>query len=38
MLHAMQDGGIQAKAFAVTIEPRGGSPTPTMPIQFAPAG
>ena len=38
MLHAMQDGGIQAKAFAVTIEPRGGSPKPTMPIQFAPAG
>ena len=38
MLHAMPDGGIQAKAFAVTIEPRGGSQTPTMPIQFAPAG
>jgi anti-sigma-K factor RskA len=38
MLHAMQDGGIPAKTFAVTIEPRGGSPTPTMPIQFAPAG
>jgi anti-sigma-K factor RskA len=38
MLHAMGDGGIQAKAFAVTIEPRGGSRTPTMPIQFAPAG
>jgi Anti-sigma-K factor rskA len=38
MLHAMESGGIPAKAFAVTIEPRGGSQTPTMPIQFAPAG
>jgi Anti-sigma-K factor rskA len=38
MLHAMESGGIQAKGFAVTIEPRGGSQTPTMPIQFAPAG
>jgi hypothetical protein len=38
MMHAMDNGGIQAKAFAVTIEPRGGSQTPTMPIQFAPAG
>lgn len=38
MLHAMEDGGIEARAFAVTIEPRGGSRTPTMPIQFAPAG
>jgi hypothetical protein len=38
MMHAMESGGIQAKAFAVTIEPRGGSQTPTMPIQFAPAG
>jgi anti-sigma-K factor RskA len=38
MLHAMADGAIEAKAFAVTIEPRGGSKTPTMPIQFAPAG
>lgn len=38
MMHAMDNGGIDAKAFAVTIEPRGGSPTPTMPIQYAPAG
>ncbi|HET9180886.1 MAG TPA: anti-sigma factor [Candidatus Angelobacter sp.] len=38
MLHAMEDGGVEARAFAVTIEPRGGSRTPTMPIQFAPAG
>jgi anti-sigma-K factor RskA len=38
MLHAMTDGGVEAKSFAVTIEPRGGSRTPTMPIQFAPAG
>lgn len=37
MMHAM-DSGVEAKAFAVTIEPRGGSRTPTMPIQFAPAG
>jgi anti-sigma-K factor RskA len=38
MLHAMEDGAVEAKAFAVTIEPRGGSRAPTMPIQFAPAG
>jgi len=38
MMHAMDNGGIDAKAFAVTIEPRGGSQTPTMPIQYAPAG
>jgi anti-sigma-K factor RskA len=29
--------GIQAKLFAVTVEPRGGSKTPTMPIVMAPA-
>lgn len=32
MMHAMENGGIEAKAFAVTIEPRGGSQNPTMPI------
>jgi Anti-sigma-K factor rskA len=38
MMHAMETGGIQAKAFAVTVEPRGGSQSPTMPIVLAPAG
>lgn len=32
MLHAMDNGGIEARAFAITIEPRGGSQSPTMPI------
>jgi len=30
--------GVQAKAFAVTIEPEGGRDTPTMPIQMMGAG
>jgi anti-sigma-K factor RskA len=34
----MENGGIDAKAFAVTVEPAGGSKTPTMPIVYAPAG
>lgn len=38
MMHAMETPGIEAKAFAVTIEPVGGSKTPTMPIVLAPAG
>jgi anti-sigma-K factor RskA len=38
MMHAMDNGGIEAKAFAVTVEPRGGSQSPTMPIVMAPAG
>jgi anti-sigma-K factor RskA len=38
MMHAMESGGIEAKAFAVTVEPRGGSQSPTMPIVLAPAG
>ena len=38
MMHAMENGGIEAKAFAVTVEPRGGSQSPTMPIVLAPAG
>lgn len=37
MMHAMDNPGIQAQAFAVTIEPRGGSQTPTMPIVMMPA-
>ncbi|HEX5433945.1 MAG TPA: anti-sigma factor [Candidatus Angelobacter sp.] len=36
MLHAMENPGIQAEAFAVTIEPRGGSRTPTMPMVMMP--
>jgi len=38
MLHPMETAGIGAKGFAVTIEPEGGSQTPTMPIVMAPAG
>ena len=38
MLHPMQTAGITAKGFAVTIEPEGGSQTPTPPIVMAPAG
>ena len=37
MMHAMESPGTQAQAFAVTIEPRGGSQTPTMPIVMMPA-
>ncbi len=37
MLHPMESAGISAKGFAVTIEPEGGSQTPTMPIVMAPA-
>jgi anti-sigma-K factor RskA len=37
MMHAMDNSGIQAQAFAVTVEPRGGSRTPTMPIVMMPA-
>ena len=36
--HRMKESGISAKGFAVTIEPAGGSDTPTMPIKFSPAG
>jgi anti-sigma-K factor RskA len=36
MLHYMQTAGIDAKAFAVTIEPETGSETPTMPIVMEP--
>lgn len=38
MMHAMETEGIEAQAFAVTVEPVGGSATPTMPILLAPAG
>jgi len=37
MFHRMT-AGINAKGFAVTIEPASGSQTPTPPIMFAPAG
>lgn len=38
MFHKMASAGISAKGFAVTIEPPGGSQTPTMPIVMEPAG
>lgn len=38
MMHAMETAGIEAKAFAVTVEPVGGSKTPSSPIMYAPAG
>ncbi len=38
MMHAMESGGIEARAFAVTVEPRGGSQSPTSPVMMAPAG
>ncbi|HET7872050.1 MAG TPA: anti-sigma factor [Terriglobales bacterium] len=37
MMHAMESEGVQAKAFAITVEPAGGSQTPTMPIVLAPS-
>ena len=38
IFHTLAASGIDAKGFAVTIEPAGGSQSPTMPIKFAPAG
>ena len=38
MFHKMASADISAKGFAVTIEPAGGSQTPTMPIVMEPAG
>jgi anti-sigma-K factor RskA len=38
MMHTMETAGVEAKAFAVTIEPLHGSSTPTMPLVMAPAG
>ncbi len=37
MFHTMETAGINAKGFAVTIEPAGGSQSPTMPIVMEPA-
>jgi len=37
MNHSMA-AGMEAKAFAVTIEPEGGSQTPTMPIKMMTVG
>lgn len=37
MMHAMENPGVQARAFAVTIEPRGGSPSPTTQALMMPA-
>ncbi|HKD44659.1 MAG TPA: anti-sigma factor [Candidatus Angelobacter sp.] len=36
MLHPMESAGVDAKGFAVTIEPAGGSQTPTPPIVMQP--
>lgn len=38
LMHHPMRSSIQAKAFAITIEPEGGSQTPTMPIVMQPAG
>jgi hypothetical protein len=38
MIFHTMTAGIDAKGFAVTIEPSSGSQTPTPPIKFAPAG
>lgn len=38
MDHPMETAGIEAKGFAITIEPEGGSQTPTMPIKMVGAG
>lgn len=38
MLQTMGSDSIAAKGFAITIENSGGSPVPTSPIVFAPAG
>jgi anti-sigma-K factor RskA len=37
MMHTMETTGVEAKAFAITIEPLHGSSTPTPPIVMAPA-
>jgi anti-sigma-K factor RskA len=37
IFHKLKSSGIEAKGFAVTIEPAGGSQNPTMPIVMAPA-
>src|SRR5215471_567579 len=38
MLDTTEAPGVEAKGFAVTVEPVGGSKTPTLPIMYAPAG
>jgi anti-sigma-K factor RskA len=38
MDHSMETAGIDAKGFAITIEPEGGSQTPTMPIKMIGTG
>jgi hypothetical protein len=35
MMHAMETEGIQARAFAITVEPAGGSKAPTSPIMMS---
>ena len=36
MMDTVEAQGVEAKGFAVTVEPPGGSKTPTMPIRYAP--
>jgi len=38
IFHKLKSAGIEAKGFAVTVEPASGSQTPTMPIVMEPAG
>ena len=38
MMHSPMPAGVEAKAFAITIEPEQGSATPTMPIVMMGAG
>jgi len=38
IFHKLKTAGIDAKGFAVTVEPAGGSQTPTSPIVMEPAG
>lgn len=38
MDHSLSEAGIDATGFAITIEPQGGSATPTLPIQMSSTG
>jgi hypothetical protein len=38
IFHKLKSAGIEAKGFAVTVEPASGSQSPTMPIVMEPAG
>jgi len=38
MMHHLSAAGVEAKGFAITVEPEGGSDTPTSPIQMSSAG